>query len=130
MKKFFVILLLVLLLIVPFKAVAAEFKAFLIPWIVTSEHWWGALNIKNLSDTDVTVTIRRFNEDGDPITGIEELFIPGYENRNWVIAPDIRSIIVEGNDSIFITAFLMKGDGSVKEGLTELKVHDITTVKN
>ncbi len=129
MKKFFIALVLVLLLSIPFKAVADDFKAYLIPWVVTSENWWSGLNIKNLSNRDVNVTIKRYSENGSSIMGTEELLIPGYGNRRWVVNPNVRSIVIEGNDSIFITAFLGTGVNSTS-GLTELKIYDITSIKN
>lgn len=133
MKKFFLLFVVFVLLAVPVSVfaqddgVVEDYKAYYIPWIVnTPPTWWAGINLKNISEQDQDVCIRYENEFGDVIND-EVLIVPAHGTYRWILQDtETRSILIECNGKIFVTALM----GHENEGITELEVREITNLKN
>lgn len=111
-------------ILIPLLAIAADYRAQMIPWIVADGDWWAGVNLKNASSYDCVATITEFDESGSEIDSYSVTVLANGTHK-WSVDDGVRSILIEGPDSLFVTAHQGRG-----QQLTELSVREITHLKN
>jgi len=101
-------------------------KAQLVPWIVGGSGFWGGVNLKNQSPDSTTVRITESNEAGD-ILSTRDIPIGPWRNHGWAVANGTRTVLIEGPDSVYVTANQGQ-DGAA--GVTSLPIYTVPSLKN
>jgi len=103
-----------------------KYKAQIIPWIAGDSGFWGGVNLKNQSAAETTVRIVESNEQGG-VMSTRDVKIGPWKNHNWSVAANVRTILIEGSDFVFVTA----NQGQVgSPAMTSLPVYEVPYLKN